>query len=86
MNDKNLVIEILREVYGTNKEPSANGNAEREHIIKELKENRCVYKTTIKNVGACMANSYDKFTPHEEQGYAVDRDMVKKVYGIDFPC
>lgn len=85
MNDKNLIIEVLKEVYRTNKAPSNNGNAERERIIKELKENRCIYEVMIKNVGACMANPYDKFTPHEEQGYAVDRKTVLKVYGIDFP-
>lgn len=86
MSDTNLIIEVLREVYRTKKEPSANGNAEREHIIEELKENHCIYETTIKHAGACMANPYDKFTPYKEQGYSVDKDVIRKIYGIDFPC
>lgn len=86
MSDKDLIIEILREVSKTKKEPCENGNPQRGILIEELKENHCIREETVKYIGAIMANAYDKFTPHEKREYIVDKDMVQKTYGIKFHC
>lgn len=86
MSDKDLIIEILREVLRTKKEPCENGNPQRGIFIEELKENRCIREETVKYTGAIMANPYDKFIPHEKREYIVDKDLVQKIYGIKFPC
>lgn len=86
MVDRNMIIEILKEVYRTNEEPETSGNAEKASIIRELKENQCIKECTIKCTAACMANPYDKFTPPpEKKGYTVDKNMVFKIYGIGWP-
>lgn len=85
MDKQDLMLKILKEIQETHKIPEANGDLESENIIKDLLDNNCVYKGTIKHIGAIMANCYDKFTPSEEEGYIVSRDMVLKIYGINLP-
>lgn len=85
MDKQKAIKEILNHIYlnGGNI-PLLNDNSEKLKILHELYRNGVIWEADITTTSS-PANPYDNPVVTKNKGYSINRELARRLYGINIP-